>query len=190
MTAGLIWVFVKLPQEWWIHVAQLDFTDFLAEHSWAAPLLIVSSRSRRSCSGSSSGRGCGRPTTPGSSTPTRCPSRWTRRRRCRPGGPSTARLRSYADVEKVVLLGLLSVIFAQSLPGVRASTFDLFVGIAAVVVVNGAITLAVARRGTSIESTALQFGLRILLNFGIVFLGDWLLGSRAATWTGPTRSST
>jgi hypothetical protein len=26
-TAGLLWVVVKLPQEWWIHVAQLDFTD-------------------------------------------------------------------------------------------------------------------------------------------------------------------
>ncbi|MEZ0447194.1 hypothetical protein [Cellulomonas sp. ICMP 17802] len=26
-TAGLIWVVIKLPQEWWIHVAQLDFTD-------------------------------------------------------------------------------------------------------------------------------------------------------------------
>ncbi|MGN8247103.1 hypothetical protein ACTHAM_000775 [Cellulomonas soli] len=26
-TAALIWVVVKLPQEWWIHVAQLDFTD-------------------------------------------------------------------------------------------------------------------------------------------------------------------
>ena len=25
--AAAIWVFVKLPQEWWIHVAQLDFTD-------------------------------------------------------------------------------------------------------------------------------------------------------------------
>ena len=81
------------------------------------------------------------------------------------------------------------MIFAQTLPGVRASNFDLFVGIAAVVVVNSAITLAVARRGTSIESTALQFGLRILLNFGIVLLGDWLLGSRAATSTGATPSS-
>ncbi|GAA3810298.1 hypothetical protein [Cellulomonas soli] len=25
--AALIWVVIKLPQEWWIHVAQLDFTD-------------------------------------------------------------------------------------------------------------------------------------------------------------------
>ncbi|MEM8618544.1 MAG: hypothetical protein AAGF73_02355 [Actinomycetota bacterium] len=29
--AAFIWVFIKLPQEWWIHVAQLDFTDFMKE---------------------------------------------------------------------------------------------------------------------------------------------------------------
>ena len=27
VVAAAIWVFIKLPQEWWIHVAQLDFTD-------------------------------------------------------------------------------------------------------------------------------------------------------------------
>ena len=40
VVAGLIWVFVKLPQEYWIHVAQLDVTDTLAEYDWAWPLLI------------------------------------------------------------------------------------------------------------------------------------------------------
>src|SRR6188474_3996026 len=25
--AAFIWIFIKLPQEWWIHVAQLDMTD-------------------------------------------------------------------------------------------------------------------------------------------------------------------
>ncbi len=30
LLAALIWVVVKLPQEWWIHVAQLDFTDEFA----------------------------------------------------------------------------------------------------------------------------------------------------------------
>jgi hypothetical protein len=29
--AAAIWIFVKLPQEWWIHIAQLDFTDFMKE---------------------------------------------------------------------------------------------------------------------------------------------------------------
>jgi len=76
----------------------------------------------------------------------------------------------------VVLLGLLSVIFAESLPGVQASSLDLFIGISAVVFVNAVITLAVARRGSSVESLSIQFGLRILLNLGIVVAGDWLLG--------------
>ena len=29
--AAAIWIFIKLPQEWWIHIAQLDFTDFMKE---------------------------------------------------------------------------------------------------------------------------------------------------------------
>jgi hypothetical protein len=31
---AFIWIFIKLPQEWWIHAARLDFTDFAREHSW------------------------------------------------------------------------------------------------------------------------------------------------------------
>ncbi len=29
--AAFIWIFVKFPQEWWIHIAQNDFTDFMKE---------------------------------------------------------------------------------------------------------------------------------------------------------------
>ncbi len=39
--AALIWVVVKLPQEYWIHVAQLDVTDVLSENAWAPPLLAA-----------------------------------------------------------------------------------------------------------------------------------------------------
>ena len=28
--AAFIWVVIKIPQEWWIHVANLDFTHFVA----------------------------------------------------------------------------------------------------------------------------------------------------------------
>ena len=28
---AFIWIFIKLPQEWWIHIAQLDMTDFIQE---------------------------------------------------------------------------------------------------------------------------------------------------------------
>lgn len=33
-----IWIFIKLPQEWWLHVAQLDFTDFMREDVFGVPL--------------------------------------------------------------------------------------------------------------------------------------------------------
>src|SRR5262249_40169947 len=39
--AGGIWVFIKLPQEYWIHVAKLDFTDVVADHLWFGVLCLV-----------------------------------------------------------------------------------------------------------------------------------------------------
>src|SRR4051794_1761949 len=39
--AAAIWVFVKLPQEYWLHVAELDVTDTLRDYWWAWPVLIV-----------------------------------------------------------------------------------------------------------------------------------------------------
>ena len=35
--AAFIWIFVKLPQEWWIHIAKLDFTEFMADHGYNQP---------------------------------------------------------------------------------------------------------------------------------------------------------
>jgi hypothetical protein len=34
--AAFIWIVIKLPQEWWIHIAQNDFTDFLKETVFGA----------------------------------------------------------------------------------------------------------------------------------------------------------
>src|SRR5690606_12394560 len=35
--AAAIWIFIKLPQEWWLHIAQLDVTDFLKRHLFGVP---------------------------------------------------------------------------------------------------------------------------------------------------------
>ena len=40
LTAAAIWIVVKLPQEYWIHVAQLDFTDTWQDVPWFAPLVV------------------------------------------------------------------------------------------------------------------------------------------------------
>ena len=39
--AAFIWIFIKLPQEWWIHVAQLDFTDTVRKYPVLIPLIVV-----------------------------------------------------------------------------------------------------------------------------------------------------
>ena len=82
---------------------------------------------------------------------------------------------SIATLEKVVLLGLLSVIFAQTLPGVDASNLQLFVGISAVVVVNAAFTLALARRSLTLQSIALTVVARTVANVALVAVADWLV---------------
>jgi len=41
-SAAFIWIVIKLPQEWWIHIAELDFTDFVSDYPWTViPMVIV-----------------------------------------------------------------------------------------------------------------------------------------------------
>ncbi len=152
--AAFIWVFIKLPQEWWIHVAQLDFTEFLADNAWAAPTIMVLAAGR--------GRGLlglGPPAAAAGGPRValrRGPAarrRWTRAPSSRSAYADSGAVWSIATLEKVVLLGLLSVIFAQTLPGLEASNLQLLVAVAVVVVVNAAFTLAMATRSRSLEST-------------------------------------
>jgi hypothetical protein len=36
--AAFIWIFIKLPQEYWIHIAQIDTTDFIKENIFHVPV--------------------------------------------------------------------------------------------------------------------------------------------------------
>jgi hypothetical protein len=176
VTAAAIWIFIKLPQEYWIHIAQLDVTDFLGEHPWigvaVAVLLIVGGsvtwlaiRHRlpapdwpwRVAAGpvpAELGTAAGR-------------NRWV---------AAHGRLLSAGTAEKVVLLGLIFVIYAQVLPGRQTSNLQLFLGVAVFVVANAAISLWVARGARGVESVLLAFALRVLMNVGLVLLAGLLLG--------------
>jgi len=178
VTAAVIWIFVKLPQEWWIHVAQLDFTEFVAEHSWATPLLVVLFvvaaivfwfviRPRL------------RPADhPWQLVADPLPEEMDSADERVEWHKHEGRVWSTATLEKVVLMGLISVIYAQTLPGVRASNTELFIGVAIVVVVNAGATLWAARtRAWRIESAFALFGGRLAFNVVFVLVADWLLGS-------------
>jgi hypothetical protein len=175
--AASIWVLIKLPQEYWIHVAQLDVTDFLAEHSWAWPTLgaaavvlaLVLWYVVR---------------------PRLLPADWPFRIATEPlpeamdtaaeqaAWRASTRLLSRITLEKVILVGLLSVLFAQILPGVRSTEVQLFIGTTVLVVVNAAIVLVAARRAISTESLVVAFLFRLAVNWALVLLAEWFLGTR------------
>jgi hypothetical protein len=174
--AAGIWVVVKLPQEWWIHIAQLDFTDAVGEHSWFGPVVVVALAALALV-----GWVVVRPRAPAPDWPLRLAAdpvpeaidsaaeiaAWT---------ATSGRLLSWVTLEKVVLVGLLCVLFSQVLPGVDAGPAAMFVGVAVLVVVNVAITLAAHRHSRQVASLGVTFLVRIAVNIALVAVEGQLLG--------------
>jgi hypothetical protein len=88
---------------------------------------------------------------------------------------ANTRVWSMGTAEKVVLVGLISVIYAEILPERRTSNLQLFLGVAVFVVVNSAISLWIARRFRTLQSIVAAFGARVVLNIVLVVLAGWLL---------------
>lgn len=177
VVAALIWVFIKLPQEYWIHVAQLDVTDTLEEYDWAWPLLITLLVVLAAVLWFVVRPRLPEPDWPLRMSPDPLPEEMDTAAERAAWRADSTRVRSRTTVEKVVLVGLLSVIFAQTLPGVDASNLELFVGTSAFVVANAALVLAASRRALSVESLFLAFGVRIAVNVGLVAIARVLLGA-------------
>jgi hypothetical protein len=155
LVAGGLWVFVKLPQEYWIHVAQLDFTDAVADHPWfgvlcgvgIVALLLVAVFVVR-------------PRMP-------APWPWRFAAAAPPAVTSAPGWREF--LEKVCLLALISVIFGEILPSVRFSAVDVALGAVALVAVN---TWIVRRH------PALGFVARLGLNLALIYFGARVLSDR------------
>ena len=181
--AALIWVFIKLPQEYWIHVAQLDVTDTLQNYDWAWPLLIAVVLLLAATLWF-----VVRPRLPEPDWELRLPAdplpeaidaaaeqaAW----RAKSGS-----MLSWVTVEKIALVGLIAIIYAQTLPGVQASNLRVFIGISGLVLMNTAVSLAVARQGRSIESIGLAFAARLLANIGLVVVARRFVDSDSSPWS-------
>jgi hypothetical protein len=179
ITAAAIWIFVKLPQEYWIHIAQLDVTDTVAKYPEAAAVIAVIAVvlgvvawlliRRRLPPPDWPWRVQADPLPPEIDTAAER-DRWV---------AAHSRVFSLATAEKVVLVGLISVIYGEILPERRTSNLQLFVGIAVLVIVNAAISLWIARRFRTLQSIVAAFGARVVLNVVLVLLADWLVGRTA-----------
>ena len=179
VTAAAIWIFVKLPQEYWIHVAQLDFTDTWEDVSWFAPLVVTAVL-------------VGLALLWFVVRPRLLPPDWTWRVAADPlpaemdsaaerdaWTSAHVRVWSWSTLEKVALIGLLSTIYARILPGLDVSDLRMFVGIAVYVVANAAISIAFARRSGTREGLAADLGVRVVVNVGLVLLARLVLGANA-----------
>jgi hypothetical protein len=184
VSAALIWIFIKLPQEYWIHIAQLDMTDFIKESifgvdktdSWGTaianrPWVVVVAIAvvaaivgiaywiikRKAPSGD---RG---PHIKADPLPPEC--RGAELYRTARAGE---KLFDRALLEKVVLLGLISVIFAQYLLPEHVKSVAVLGFVAVFVVINAMVSQWMARRGREWHSVAAELALMFVVNFGIV----------------------
>ncbi|MGU3292263.1 hypothetical protein [Williamsia sp. M5A3_1d] len=183
LAAG-IWVIVKLPQEWWLHIAELDVTDELKTtvfgaglhdrwttaiggRPWvlllaAAVVVLLGLAARRATRHLPTGD---------------WPFGFAVSARTRGGNvarvPADIRASQSAFlrgplIEKIVLVSMLLLIFAQILPGVRASNTQIVVTTAILIVSNSVVSHWIAGRGTEWTSTISQFVAVSAINAGVV----------------------
>jgi hypothetical protein len=178
LAAAAIWIFIKLPQEIWIHILQLDMTDTIKEvlpnNLWLIPVLIVVVVLLVLF------------------------VRWLLKK-LPPGDwqlafDADAHLDEQPDVdkdlmidqkdepffdtrlvEKIVLVGLVTVIFAQILPGVVATTLQIMIGVAFVIALNTLLSHWLARRGTEWRSAIVQFLVMIVVNWFFILVYAFLI---------------
>jgi hypothetical protein len=184
LLAAGIWIFVKLPQEYWIHIAKLDTTDVMAAHPWvgfvgAGGILAVILVFRRGVLPrmpvpDHAWRIAADPLPAEVADPTRRDAWITEHRR-----PFDWRL-----LEKIVLVGFVCVIFAQIIPGVDSTSMQIFAGTAILITIDSLLGLWTARRSRGIASIFWSFVWLALANAAIVAIGqltrgdvEWRLGN-------------
>jgi hypothetical protein len=178
LTAAVIWVFVKLPQEWWVHIAQLDFTDAVRAHTELFLVLGLVALALAAVAAHVL-----RPRVPAPD--------WAYRFAADPIPPelatAEARYRSRLArgigsrqlIQEAVLLSLVCVIFAIMLPGGEASPLEISIAVSGIVVANTLVGLWIARRGgVGIGSGAVLYLLRFALNFALLYAAGQIAGER------------
>jgi hypothetical protein len=182
---AFIWVVIKLPQEYWIHIAQTDTTDWMktslfgvpADTGWgelvktwplafvvafAVMILILVSTwllLRRRL----------RPADHALAFSADAYRAAFTTEQVRSAVTSDARYIVDADlVEKAVLVSLVCLCFAKILPGVRATDLQLTLGITIIVVLNTALSCWLARRGFGAAFSAQQFLVLGVVNLAVI----------------------
>lgn len=184
--AAIIWVVIKLPQEYWIHVAKLDTTDVFKEHVfgvsvdtgwgeaisqnlWFIPVAIVLIAALAFAIRAIYPR-LPRPDWPLTFDADTHADEFVHAKR----GIPTKRAPRVWLAEKILLLGVISVIFGQVLPGTNVSNLQMFIGVSVILIANSFVSHWLALRGTTWRNSFTEFLTMAAINAGLVVLFDLL----------------
>ena len=186
--AASIWVFVKLPQEWWIHVAQLDFTDFMKEDvfgvtvetSWGSAIgenLWFVALFAVVVAGAAVAVRALRPKLP--------PPDWAfsmdvdrtleRGSVVAPPEPAWHPVLSWYMTEKVLLVAAVTAIFAMVIPGNEVSVLGVIGPVAFVIIFNSFAGSFVTRRGHTAASIWASAAFSWAVNLAAALAFIWLV---------------
>ncbi len=185
---AFIWIFIKLPQEYWIHIAQLDTTDFLKENVFHVPLDAGLAEILQTNMWLI-------PTTVVFILALVFGAKWLAKKlpsadwalsvdanthteqttQAPPPAPAKEKFFGPALVEKVALVSLVSIIFAQILPGVQATLTQMVIGVAFVIILTAGLSQFLVSRGVNVKFGLLGFLIMAFVNFKLVLLYSILL---------------
>ena len=206
LSAAGIWIFIKLPQEWWIHIAQLDMTDFIKETlfgvdptaSWSTaianrPWVLIAAIAIFAILAA---------VVYWIITRKAPPFDHRMRLKADPLPPLLRGAEPYRKVraetsifgwalrEKVALTAIVCVIFGLMLTGGEARPLRIIVGVAIFTVINAAVSHWMALRGRSWRRLAGELITMLIVNLVIVLaleaLDRWLGVTSARTPFGMT----
>lgn len=190
--AAAIWIIIKLPQEFWLHIARLDLTDVLKTALFGAPPETTWGHLFQAVPGmfiAAVVAGSGLIVALALAAARRQPRRLVlsaRGRTAALGRDAMLRARGLwsAEVfdrdlaEKVIFLTLLVVIFAQVLPNTRATTLQVAAGAVIIIVLNAGLSHWLARRGIGWRNAFAQFLVMAATNITIVAAFQLIPGSQ------------
>ena len=183
--AAFIWIFIKLPQEWWIHIAQLDTTDFIKEDifgvdvstgwvdtfmakPWIVVIAVIAVIAAAALLWWAAKRYL-----PPRDRPITIDADAETGREVPPERLQAEREHMMQRVfrpglwEKYALIVLTTIIFAQMLE-VHAEPVGLSIIVAVIIIGNAAISTAFERRGFGPRNALLQFVVTGVVNLGIL----------------------
>lgn len=158
--AATIWIVIKLPQEWWIHIAKLDFTDEAEAHGWLLPTVIAIA----TVGCAVLARNWERLPRADWSTTVQVDRHRAAEEVAPPAPHAVLGIPLWSSLaEKVVLIGLISIVFAQVLKA-NATPTQIVGAVIIFTSINAAVSHAIYSRGHRWWTATAQFATLAAIN--------------------------